>query len=72
MKRVSPRTLPLTAAVCLFLLALVLPVAALAQNKSAQKEKKNPQADKTLSSTAAAPPVTVAPKSARGPAYALL
>ncbi len=72
MKRVSPHTLPLSAAVCLILLAFVLPVSALAQNKSAQNDKKNPQADKTLSSTAAAPPVTVAPNSARGPAYALL
>ncbi|HKQ54148.1 MAG TPA: CAP domain-containing protein [Pyrinomonadaceae bacterium] len=65
MKRVSPYALPLTAAVCLFLLALVLPVSAPAQNKK-------PQADKTLSSTPAAPTVTVAPKATRGPAYALL
>lgn len=62
MKRVSPRALPPSAAVCLFLVALALPVSALAQNKSAPKQKK-PEADKTLSSTAAAPTVAVAPKS---------
>ena len=72
MKRVSPHTLPLSAAVCLFLLAFVLPVSALAQNKSARKDKKNPQTDKTLSSTATAPVVTVAPKSASGSAPAFL
>ncbi|HYG81088.1 MAG TPA: CAP domain-containing protein [Pyrinomonadaceae bacterium] len=63
MKRVSPRALPSSAAVCLFLLALALPISTLAQNKSASKQKK-PQADKTLSGTAAAPPVAVAPKGA--------
>jgi len=62
-KRVSPRALPPSAAVCLFLLALALPSSALAQNKSSSKGKKQPQADKTLSGTAAAPTVTVAPKS---------
>ncbi len=72
MKRVSPRALPSLAVVCLFLLAFVLPVSALAQNKAASKEKKKPQADKTLSSTAAAPPVTVAPKNAAGPHAAML
>lgn len=72
MKRVSPFALPLRAAVCLFLLALMLPVAALAQNKSASKEKKQPRADKTLSSTAAAPAVRVAPKVAADPHAALL
>lgn len=72
MKRVSLRTLSRPAAVCLFLLALVLSTSALAQNKSAQKDKQNPPADKTLSSTAAPPAVTVAPKSVSGPAAALL
>ncbi len=72
MKRVSPSTLPWPAAVCLFLLAVALQVPALAQSKPARNEKKNPQAEKTLSSTAAAPAVTVAPKSASGPARALL
>jgi uncharacterized protein YkwD len=60
------------AAVCLFLLALMLPASALAQNKSASKEKKKAQADKTLSSTAAPPAVTVAPKVAADPHLALL
>ena len=64
MKRVSPRTLPWSAAVWLFLLALALPAPASAQGKTAPGDKKNPQTDKTLSGTAAAPPVTVAPKSA--------
>jgi uncharacterized protein YkwD len=71
-KRVSPFALPMRAAVCLFLLALMLPANALAQNKSASKEKKKAQADKTLSSTAAAPAVNVAPKSAADPHLALL
>lgn len=72
MKRVSPRSLPLLAAVCLFLLAFVVPSSVLAQNKAASKEKKKQQADKTASSTAAAPTVTVAPKSTAGPHAALL
>ena len=60
MKRLIPHTLPLQAAVCL--LALAFPLAGLAQNQGTQQSQKNPQADKTLSSTAA-PVVKVAPKS---------
>ncbi len=60
MKRFIPRTLTPRAAVCL--LALAFPLAGLAQNKGTQKSQKNPQADKTLSSTTA-PVVNVAPKS---------
>lgn len=58
MKRISPRTLLLPVAVCL--LSLSFSPAGLAQNKAAAK--KQPQADKTLSSKGAAPVVTVAPK----------
>lgn len=60
MKRLIPRMLSLPVAVCL--LALAFPLSGLAQNKSTQKTQKSPQAEKTLSSTAA-PVVTVAPKS---------
>ncbi|HEY0376186.1 MAG TPA: CAP domain-containing protein [Pyrinomonadaceae bacterium] len=73
MKRVSPLALPMRAAVCLLLLAFVLHASALAQNKTASKaKKKQPQADKTLSSAAAPPPVTVAAKGAADPHAALL
>jgi uncharacterized protein YkwD len=61
-KRLIPRLLPLPVIVCL--LALGFSSVGLAQNKTASKNKKNPQADKTLSSKGAAPVVTVAPKSA--------
>jgi uncharacterized protein YkwD len=58
-KRFIPHLLPVSLAVCL--LALVFPLVALAQNKTASQGAKNPQADKTLSSSGAAV-VTVAPK----------
>jgi uncharacterized protein YkwD len=58
-KRLIPRLLSPLAVVCL--LALAFPLSGLAQNKSAPKTEKKPQADKTLSSKGA-PVVTVAPK----------
>lgn len=59
MKRFIPPALPWSLAVCL--LAFAFPLATSAQNKAAAKTEKNPQADKTLSSSGATV-VTVAPK----------
>ena len=66
MKRFIPRSLPLLVAVCL--LALAFASTGFAQNKTAQKNEKKPQADKTLSSTSA-PVVVVAPKAASKPSF---
>jgi uncharacterized protein YkwD len=68
-KRFTPRSFPLKAAVCL--LALIFPLTALAQKNDASKTEKNPQADKTLSSKAA-PVITVAPNSAVNPATSFM
>lgn len=70
MKRLVPRMLPLSVAVCL--LALAFPPTGLAQNKAASKNNKKPQADKTLSSEGAAPAIVVAPKSASNPSVSFL
>lgn len=59
MKRFIPQLLPLRVAVCLLVIAF--PLTALAQKKGALTTGKSPQADKTLSSKAAAV-VTVAPR----------
>jgi uncharacterized protein YkwD len=69
-KRIVARALPLLVAVCLLSLASSLTV--VAQNKAASKSKKNPQVDKTLSSTGAGPVVAVAPKSANKPSVPFL
>jgi uncharacterized protein YkwD len=58
-KRLTPRALLLSLAVCL--LALAAPLKGLAQNQAAPKIEKSPQADKTLSSKGA-PVIAVAPK----------
>lgn len=59
MKRFIPRTLPASLMLCL--IALAFPLTAIAQNKPAPAGAKNPQADKTLSSSGATV-VTVAPR----------
>lgn len=59
MKRFIPRTLPASLVVCL--VAVAFPLAALAQDKSTPASPKNPQSDKTLSSSGANV-ITVAPK----------
>jgi uncharacterized protein YkwD len=68
-ERFTPSALPLTVAVCLLALAFASTASTgLAQNKTAQKNEKKPQADKTLSSTSA-PVIAVAPKAGSKPSF---
>jgi uncharacterized protein YkwD len=69
LKRIIPRLLALSAALCLF--TLFSPSNGLAQSKTAAESKKSPQADKTLSSKSA-PVVSVAPKSGSSAALSFL